>query len=252
MIGYEPKEHPIEKPANTIPKPDLNTCQTTGNPHESPSYRVVPKEVKYAPPPLKEVKVKALKKLTKIIKWQNQPCSGRDQLCWEVLNDEYVSHPIWASEEDGFVASKKSQYEEAMHRCEEERYDYNMNIDANLNVIALLEPIAHRIEQMTPEEKSNFRLRPGLGGQSVTIYERIIKKIYDKERGLEIIELLYSNPAQVVPILLRRLKQKDEKWKRAQVHENNASCNKQKFTKKNSANGIKYGENWMQRTFIVH
>lgn len=55
------------------------------------------------------------------IQWQNQPCSGRDQLCWEVLNDEYVSHPIWASEDSGFVASKKNQYEEAMHRCEEER-----------------------------------------------------------------------------------------------------------------------------------
>lgn len=103
-----------------------------------------------------------------------------------------------------------------MHRCEEERYDYNMNIEANLNVIALLEPIAHRIENMTPEERANFRLRPGLGGQSVTIYERIIKKVYDKERGSEIIELLYSNPAQVVPILLKRLKQKDEAWKRAQ------------------------------------
>ncbi|CEI90614.1 Putative Paired amphipathic helix protein Sin3b [Rhizopus microsporus] len=192
MIGYEPKEKPIEKPTTIIPKPDLNLCKTTGNPHESPSYRIVPKE------------------------WQNQPCSGRDQLCWEVLNDEYVSHPIWASEEDGFVASKKSQYEEAMHRCEEERYDYNMNIDANLNVIALLEPIAHKIEQMTPEEKNNFKLKPGLGGQSVSIYERIIKKIYDKERGSEIIELLYSNPAQVVPILLKRLKQKDEEWKRAQ------------------------------------
>ncbi|PHZ11183.1 uncharacterized protein RHIMIDRAFT_238626 [Rhizopus microsporus ATCC 52813] len=192
MIGYEPREKPIEKPTTIIPKPDLNLCKTTGNPHESPSYRIVPKE------------------------WQNQPCSGRDQLCWEVLNDEYVSHPIWASEEDGFVASKKSQYEEAMHRCEEERYDYNMNIDANLNVIALLEPIAHKIEQMTPEEKNNFKLKPGLGGQSVSIYERIIKKIYDKERGSEIIELLYSNPAQVVPILLKRLKQKDEEWKRAQ------------------------------------
>ncbi|RCI05964.1 Transcriptional regulatory protein sin3 [Rhizopus stolonifer] len=191
MIGYEPKEHAIEKPSDTVLKPDLNTCQTTGT-HESPSYRVVPKE------------------------WQNQPCSGRDQLCWEVLNDEYVSHPIWASEEDGFVASKKSQYEEAMHRCEEERYDYNMNIDANLNVIALLEPIDRRIERMTAEERNHFRLRPGLGGESVTIYERIIKKIYDKERGLEIIELLYSSPAQVVPILLKRLKQKDEEWKRAQ------------------------------------
>lgn len=133
-----------------------------------------------------------------------------------MLNDEYVSHPIWASEDDGFVASKKSQYEEAMHRCEEERYDYNMNIEANLNVIALLEPIAHRIEAMSMEERANFKLRPGLGGQSVTIYERIIKKVYDKERGMEIIELLYSNPAQVIPILLKRLKQKDEEWKRAQ------------------------------------
>jgi paired amphipathic helix protein Sin3a len=190
IVGYEPKEHPIDKPTNALQKPDLVHCKTT---HESPSYRCVPKA------------------------WQAQPCSGRDQIAWEVLNDEYVSHPIWASEDDGFVASKKSQYEEAMHRCEEERYDYNMNIEANLNVIALLEPIAHRIENMTVDERLAFRLRPGLGGQSVTIYERIIKKIYDKERGSEIIELLYSNPSQVVPILLKRLKQKDEAWKRAQV-----------------------------------
>ncbi|KAF1800657.1 hypothetical protein FB192DRAFT_1327944 [Mucor lusitanicus] len=189
IVGYEPKDHPIEKPTNPIPKPDLAHCKTTA---DSPSYRCVPKN------------------------WQNQPCSGRDQIAWEVLNDEYVSHPIWASEDDGFVASKKSQYEEAMHRCEEERYDYNMNIEANLNVIALLEPIAHRIEAMSMEERASFKLRPGLGGQSVTIYERIIKKVYDKERGMEIIELLYSNPAQVIPILLKRLKQKDEEWKRAQ------------------------------------
>ncbi|KAI9269941.1 hypothetical protein BY458DRAFT_510338 [Sporodiniella umbellata] len=191
MIGYEPKESVVEKPMHSVPKPDLNTCQTTGT-HESPSYRVVPKE------------------------WQNQPCSGRDQLCWEVLNDEYVSHPIWASEEDGFVASKKSQYEEAMHRCEEERYEHNVIIDANLTVIALLEPISQRIEQMTDEEKANFKMKPGLGGESVTIYERIIKKIYEKERGLEIIELLYSNPSLVVPIVLKRLKQKDEEWKSSQ------------------------------------
>lgn len=116
-----------------------------------------------------------------------------------------------------------------MHRCEEERYDYNMNIEANLNVIALLEPIARRIETMSPEEKTNFRLRPGLGGQSITIYERIIKKVYDKERGTEIIELLYTNPAQVVPIVLRRLKQKDEAWKRAQVKKKKLNTNSNKL-----------------------
>ncbi|KAI9013745.1 hypothetical protein CLU79DRAFT_768551 [Phycomyces nitens] len=189
VVSYEPSEKEIEPPNPTIPKPDLMHCKTVEG---SPSYRLVPKS------------------------WQNQPCSGRDQLAWEVLNDEYVSHPIWASEDDGFVASKKSQYEEAMHRCEEERYDYNLNIEANLNTIALLEPIAKKIETMSAEDKAVMRLKPGLGGQSVTIYERIIKKVYDKERGLEIIELLYTNPAHVVPILLKRLKQKDEEWKKAQ------------------------------------
>ncbi|CAO3597100.1 unnamed protein product [Absidia cylindrospora] len=189
VLGYESKEHPIRRPVRSLPKPDLMHCATVA---DSPSYRLAP------------------------VDWQNQPCSGRDQLAWEVLNDVYVSHPIWASEDDGFVASKKSQYEEAMHRCEEERYDYNMNIEANLNAIALLEPISKKLETMTLEEKAAYRLYPGLGGQSVTIYERIIKKVYDKDRGSEIIDLLYSTPAQVVPILLKRLKQKDDEWKKAQ------------------------------------
>ncbi|KAI9322472.1 hypothetical protein BX666DRAFT_2017097 [Dichotomocladium elegans] len=189
VVAVDLKDHTIERPAKPIPKPDLIHCETVDS---SPSYRLVSKD------------------------WQNQPCSGRDQLCWEVLNDEYVSHPIWASEDDGFVASKKNQYEEAMHRCEEERYDYDLNIDANLNTIALLEPISKKLETMSAEEKNNFRLPPGLGGQSVTIYERIIKKIYEPERGREIVEMLYNNPARVVPILLKRLKQKDEEWRKAQ------------------------------------
>jgi paired amphipathic helix protein Sin3a len=69
---------------------------------------------------------------------------------------------------------------------------------------------------MSNEDKMNFKLPPGLGGPSKTIYQRIIKKVYGRERGLEIIELLHENPAQVVPIVLKRLRQKDEEWKRAQ------------------------------------
>jgi paired amphipathic helix protein Sin3a len=42
IVGYEPKDHPIEKPAHPLPKPDLVNCKTT---HESPSYRCVPKNV---------------------------------------------------------------------------------------------------------------------------------------------------------------------------------------------------------------
>ncbi|KAI9009400.1 hypothetical protein CLU79DRAFT_775003 [Phycomyces nitens] len=193
MVGYEPTGRILTTPPTVIPKPDIMHCKTVDI---SPSYRAVPKS------------------------WQNQPCSGRDQLCWEVLNDGYVSHPIWASEDSGFVTSKKNQYEEALHRVEEERYDYDLNIEANHNVIALLEPIVVRLETMTLEEKNNLRLEPGLGGQSVSIYTRIIKKVYEKERAEEIIEMLYSNPAQVAPILLKRLKKKNEEWIKAQYEWN--------------------------------
>jgi paired amphipathic helix protein Sin3a len=92
-----------------------------------------------------------------------------------------------------------------------------LNIEANLNTIALLDPIAKKISIMSAEDKNNFKLPLGLGGPSKTIYQRIIKKVYGRERGLEIIELLHENPAQVVPIVLKRLRQKDEEWKRAQV-----------------------------------
>jgi len=188
-VGYDGHNRLTDNLPELLPKPDLVHCQTVKS---SPSYRVLP------------------------IEWQTVPCSGRDDLCWEVLNDEYVSHPTWASEDSGFQASKKNQHEEALHRCEEERYEYDLNIEANLNAIALMEPIARDIAEMSLEEKSRFRLPPGLGGQTTSIYQRIIKKVYDKERGFEIIDLLHNNPAHVLPIVLNRLKKKDAEWKKAQ------------------------------------
>jgi paired amphipathic helix protein Sin3a len=143
-------------------------------------------------------------------------CSGRDELCRETLNDDWISQPEYVSE-TGFVAHKKTQYEEALHKCEEERYEFDLNIEANLHTIALLEPIYKRIQAMSGEERSKFKLPPGLGGTSKTIYQRVIKKVYDVEKGLEVIEALHENPAVAVPIILKRLKQKDEEWKRCQV-----------------------------------
>jgi paired amphipathic helix protein Sin3a len=70
---------------------------------------------------------------------------------------------------------------------------------------------------MPEEEKKNFKLPVGLGGPSKTIYQRIIKKIYGKEQGTEVIEMLHRHPAQAVPVVLKRLKQKDEEWRKAQV-----------------------------------
>jgi paired amphipathic helix protein Sin3a len=144
-------------------------------------------------------------------------CSGRDEMCYKVLNDEWASHPTWASEDSGFVAHRKNVYEEALHKIEEERHDYDHNIEANLRTIQLLEPIAQKIAGMSPEERSTFTLPPGLHGQSQAIYQRVIKKIYDRERGQRVIDDLHARPCAVVPQLLMRLKQKNEEWRAAQV-----------------------------------
>ncbi|UZJ52825.1 hypothetical protein CBS101457_002145 [Exobasidium rhododendri] len=146
----------------------------------------------------------------------NLACSGRDPMCWEVLNDAWVSHPTLASEGESFNPHKKNVYEDALYRSEEERHEYDYHIEANLRTIALLEPIAARISMMDPEERQAFRLKPGLGGQSKSIYQRVIKKVYGREHGIEVIGALHDNPCNAVPVVLARLKQKDEEWKRCQ------------------------------------
>jgi paired amphipathic helix protein Sin3a len=90
-------------------------------------------------------------------------CSGRDELAKEVLNDDWVGLPVFLSE-NGFLAHKKTPHEEAMFKCEEERYEFDLNIEANLSVINILEPIAKKIQLMPIEERANFKLLPGLGG----------------------------------------------------------------------------------------
>lgn len=187
--GWLDNEDPIIEnvPAIQRERVDLSTCKSYGA-----SYRKLPKS---------EVSV---------------ACSGRDPMCWEVLNDSWVCHPTLASEGEGFNPHKKNVYEDALYRSEEERHEYDYHIEANLRTIALLEPIAARISMMDPEERQAFRLKPGLGGQSKSIYQRVIKKIYGRDHGVEVINALHDNPCNAVPVVLARLKQKDEEWKRCQ------------------------------------
>ncbi|EAU81489.2 sin3b [Coprinopsis cinerea okayama7 len=146
----------------------------------------------------------------------NVPCSGRDEMCRMVLNDEWVSHPAWSSEDTGFIPHKKNVYEEALHRSEEERHEYDFHIEAITRTIAMLEPINNKIAQMNPEDRGSFKLKPNLGGTWKAIHQRVIKKIYGGDAGLEVIQSMQDSPALAIPVVLQRLKQKEEEWKRAQ------------------------------------
>ncbi|KAF9445685.1 hypothetical protein P691DRAFT_805298 [Macrolepiota fuliginosa MF-IS2] len=146
----------------------------------------------------------------------NVLCSGRDEMCRSVLNDEWVSHPTWSSEDSGFIAHKKNIYEEALHRSEEERHEYDFHIEAINRTIALLEPLHNKIAQLSVEDRTNFKLKPHIGGSWKAIHTRVIKKIYGRELGLEVIASMQDSPVLAIPIVLKRLKQKEEEWKRSQ------------------------------------
>jgi len=181
------EEQQKSRPKTVNSRVSLSNCRSLG-----PSYRLLPKRER------------------------ERVCSGRDELCRSVLNDEWASHPTWASEDSGFVAHRKNQFEEGLHRIEEERHDYDFNIEACSRTIQQLEPIANQLLTMKVEERGNFSLPPGLGGQSETIYKRVIMKIYGRDRGKDVIKELFAMPWSVVPVLLHRLKTKLEDWKAAQ------------------------------------
>uniref|UniRef100_A0A1L8DXH5 Paired amphipathic helix protein Sin3a n=1 Tax=Nyssomyia neivai TaxID=330878 RepID=A0A1L8DXH5_9DIPT len=141
-------------------------------------------------------------------------CSGRTALCREVLNDTWVSFPTWA-EDSTFVTSRKTQYEELIYRCEDERFELDVVIETNSATIRVLEGVQKKLSRMSPDEVARFRLDDCLGGNSPTIHQRALRRIYG-EKASDIIQGLKKNPVVAVPVVLRRLKAKEEEWREAQ------------------------------------
>lgn len=143
------------------------------------------------------------------------PCSFRSKLEKSMCNDSWVSVPT-GSEDFSFKNMRKNQYEEALFKCEDERFEIDMVIDANATTISALEPLAREIELLKESgggeeklwnyvvDKGTFRITH-LNG---------ISRIYG-EAGAQILELLRKYPAGAIPVILKRLKQKDEEWRKA-------------------------------------
>lgn len=145
---------------------------------------------------------------------EGQRCSGRTALCREVLNDQWVSFPTW-SEDSTFVSSRKTQYEEHMYRCEDERFELDVVIETNASTIRVLEGVQKKMNRMNPEDVARYRLDECLGGSSPVLHQRALKRIYG-DKAQDIIDGLMRNPAVAVPVVLRRLKAKEEEWREAQ------------------------------------
>ncbi|KAL7980354.1 hypothetical protein Chor_014683 [Crotalus horridus] len=212
FLGYKesahlesfPKERATEGIAMEI---DYASCKRLGS-----SYRALPKS------------------------YQQPKCTGRTPLCREVLNDTWVSFPSW-SEDSTFVSSKKTQYEEHIYRCEDERFELDVVLETNLATIRVLETIQKKLSRLSAEEQAKYRLDNTLGGSSEVIHRKALQRIY-ADKAADIIDGLRKNPAVAVPIVLKRypsghrgskdersnrtemnvkrLKMKEEEWREAQ------------------------------------
>uniref|UniRef100_H3C6M1 Paired amphipathic helix protein Sin3a n=1 Tax=Tetraodon nigroviridis TaxID=99883 RepID=H3C6M1_TETNG len=194
FLGYRESSHGETSHAESLPKErategiameiDYASCKRLG-----PSYRALPKS------------------------YQQPKCTGRTPLCREVLNDTWVSFPSW-SEDSTFVSSKKTQYEEHIYRCEDERFELDVVLESNLATIRALETV-QRLSRMSAEEQLRFKLDNTMGGSSEVIHRKAIQRIYG-DKANDIIDGLHRNPGVSVPIVLKRLKMKDEEWREAQ------------------------------------
>ncbi|XP_033903266.1 paired amphipathic helix protein Sin3a-like isoform X2 [Acipenser ruthenus] len=219
FLGYKesshiesfPKERATEGIAMEI---DYASCKRLGS-----SYRALPKS------------------------YQQPKCTGRTPLCKEVLNDTWVSFPSW-SEDSTFVSSKKTQYEEHIYRCEDERFELDVVLETNLATMRVLETVQKKLSRMSAEEQAKFRLDNTLGGSSEVIHRKAIQRIYG-EKAPDIIDGLKKNPAVSVPIVLKRLKTKEEEWREAQRGFNKIwrELNEKYYLKSLDHQGINFKQN---------
>lgn len=94
-----------------------------------------------------------------------------------MLNDEWVSVQT-GSEDFSFKHMRRNQYEEALFRCEDERYEVDLIIDTNASTIRLLEPLNEEIETLRRSSGGfqwQFRLdRRALG----VVHLKAIARVY--------------------------------------------------------------------------
>lgn len=142
-------------------------------------------------------------------------CSGRDELCWSVLNDEYFGAAKFGTESGG-PGHRKTNFEEVIAMTEGERAHFSYWLECISRTIGHLESLQTRIDSMDDKERTNFHLGDNLGGTSPSIYHRTLRKIYENKYTSNIFPYLRDYPANSMGIVLKRLKDLELNWKSAE------------------------------------
>ncbi|KAL4586875.1 hypothetical protein LXL04_011520 [Taraxacum kok-saghyz] len=122
--------------------------------------------------------------------------SQRTKIGVEVLNDHWVSVTS-GSEDYSFKHMRKNQYEESLFRCEDDRFELDMLLES-VNITA------KRVEELLDKVNDN------------SIKTESVVRIEDHftDNGLDVMDVLKKNASLALPVILTRLRQKQEEWAR--------------------------------------
>ncbi|KAF6144609.1 hypothetical protein GIB67_006101 [Kingdonia uniflora] len=136
------------------------------------------------------------------------------------------------SKDHSFKHPSKSQYEKCQFRCEDDRFELDMVMQYVKSTITCVEDLLDKI-------KANAVGTDGpicIGDYFKAMNLRSIQYLYG-DRGLDVIEGLRQNANISLPIVLARLKQKQQEWSRSRLECNQiwASVNPKKSTESSSS-----------------
>ncbi|XP_020097203.1 paired amphipathic helix protein Sin3-like 4 [Ananas comosus] len=156
---------------------DFSNCQRC-----TPSYRLLPKN--YSMP----------------------PASHRTDLGASVLNDIWVSVTS-GSEDFSFKHMRKNQYEESLFRCEDDRFELDMLLESVNVTTKRVEELIEKMHDNSAKPESPIRVEDHFNSLNI----RCIERLYG-DHGLDVMDILRKNSAVALPVILTRLKQKQEEW----------------------------------------
>ncbi|KAI0524065.1 hypothetical protein KFK09_003429 [Dendrobium nobile] len=134
--------------------------------------------------------------------------SDRTELDKSVLNDIWVS--VTSRTEDySSNPSKKSQYEESLFKCEDDRYELDMLVELANTTIEKVQNLVKKMQDDNDINKleSPFRIEDHLTSRNLNCIERVYG-----DNGFDVVDALKKNASVALPLILDRLKQKQEEW----------------------------------------
>lgn len=122
------------------------------------------------------------------------------------------------------IKARRNAYEEVLARAEDEMHEVDMAIERNASAMRVLEPVAEEATRLREQEEKDGqpigRLQYKMRHRALnSIHIGAIARVYG-ESGEEVLQHLMRNPLVVVPIVFKRLKEKNEEWRKVKKEMN--------------------------------